>query len=545
MKTSTKEKPGAAEKWIPYCVVTNRAEVVKTDVLAGYQTAESKQLSMDVFAETDYTGGLVKPLYAPLTMAKLLEINTYHMRACRTKAEDVAGNGWKLVPLIDKPSEEQKEAIEEFIQGQEESLTETLKKLQLDKELVGYFSMEVAREENAFEGPVNQIKHIPAHTIRIHKEGNKYCQYRNVKKAWFRNFGYEKDIKRADGTEVVKKSLDRKTRGNEIIWNVNYTPRSCFYGIPDITPAIGAITGDISRRDYNIAFFNNYGVPAYMVSISGDFDPGDIDPKTGKTKLVTQIEDKFKEVIKNPQSVMILTIPNSKGMAGGEITIKVEPLSTDIKEASFRLYRVDNRNEVITAHAIPPYRMGIYETGSLAGNLGAESTEIYYTSVIKPRQDVYNNIMNHEILPTLGITDWKWELNSIDLEDIDKEIDRVVKLIGCAFMTPNEAIEYIGDHFGIKKSEDNPAMDLHYLGGTAIDAGNFIPESEITGVLQGLKSKLIEVFIEYVRETSTKTTDRDRRITKAIADLEKDSRKSNEGRKQALSKVKGINKTKE
>ena len=532
MKKSIKEVPKASDKFIPYCVVTSRGEAVKTDVLEGYRTSESKQLGMDVFAEEEYAErGLVKPLYAPLVMAKLLEINTYHMRACRTKAEDVAGNGWKLVPLVEKPSEEQKKTIEDFIQGQEETLTETLKKLQLDKELVGYFAMEVAREENAFDGRVNQIKHIPAHTVRIHKEGNKYCQSRNENKSWFRNFGYEKDIEKEGGKEADKKNLDRKTRGNEIIWNVNYTPRSCFYGIPDITPAIGAITGDISRRDYNIAFFNNYGVPAYMVSICGDFDPGDVDPETGKTKLVQQIEEKFKEVIKNPQSVMILTIPKTMGTIGGEVTVKVEPLSTDIKEASFRLYRVDNRNEVITAHAIPPYRMGIYETGSLAGNLGAESTEIYYTSVIKPRQDVYNNIMNHEILPTLEITDWKWILNSIDLEDIDKEINRVVKLINCGPMTPNEAIEYLGDHFGIEKSEDNQAMDLHYLNGTAIDSGNFIPESEITGVLQGLKSKLIEVFIEYVKETSTKTIDRDRRITKAIADLEKDSRKSDKGRK--------------
>ena len=541
-----KKSINTASKWVPYFVVTNRAEVIKADVLAGYQTAESKQLSKDVFADTDYSEGqLVKPLYAPLTMAKLLEINTYHMRACRTKAEDVAGNGWKLVPLIDKPNEGQKEDIEEFIKGQEEGLEETIKKTQLDKELVGYFALEIAREENAFDGPVNQIRHIPAHTMRIHKDGNKFCQSRNNNKKWFRLFDYQKDINMADGKEEKEKSLDKTTRGNEIIWNVNYTPRSCFYGIPDITPAIGAITGDISRRDYNIAFFNNYGVPAYMVSICGDFDPGDIDPDTGKTELVKNIEDKFKEVIKNPQSVMILTIPKTAGTMGGEITVKVEPLSTDIKEASFRLYRVDNRNEVITAHAIPPYRMGIYETGTLAGNLGAESTVIYYTSVIKPRQAVYNNIMNQEILPTLGITDWKWELNSIDLEDIDKEIDRVVKLIGCAVMTPNEAIEYVGDHFGLEILEDNPAMDLHYMSGQAIDAGNFIPESEITGVLQGLKSKLIEGLIDYVNKSSHKTSDRDRRYTKAIADLEKDSRELNKGREQIIPEVKSINKTKE
>ena len=522
-----KEKSKLASKWIPYCVVTNRAEVVKTDILEGYMTSESKQLSKDKFSKTDYEKwGLVKPLYAPLTMAKLLELNTYHMRACRTKAEDVAGNGWKLIPLVDNPSDEQKEDIENFIKGQNTPLEETIKKLQLDKELVGYFSMEVAREFNAFDGKVNMVKHIPAHTVRIHEKGNKYCQYRNNNKVWFRDFDYKKDVEKENGKEVKPKSLTKDTRGNEIIWNVNYTPRSWFYGIPDITPAIGAITGDISRRDYNIAFFNNYGVPAYLVSISGDFDPGDIDPETGKTKLVEQIEKKFKEVIKNPQSIMILTIPRNQGSIGGEITIKVEPLSTDIKEASFRLYRVDNRNEIITAHAVPPYRMGIYETGSLAGNLGKESTIIYNSSVIRPRQKVYNDIMNFFILPTFGITDWSWELNSIDIEDIDKEIERVGKLIKDAIMTPNEAIAYLGSSFGIEKCENNPAMDMHYMSGKAIDAGNFIPESEITGILQGLKSKLIEVFLEYVKESSSKTSDRDRRITKAIADLEKDTRES-------------------
>jgi len=521
---SEKDKSKGPSKWTPYCVVTNRAKVIKTDVLDGYRTAESKQLSKDVFADSDYTKwSLVKPLYAPLTMAKLLELNTYHMRACRTKAEDVSGNGWRLTPVVDKPNEEQKTAAKEFINGQDVPLEQTIKRLQLDKELVGYFSMEVAREGNAFDGPVNLMKHIPAHTVRIHKEGNKYCQYRNNNQSWFRKFDYKKDVTKANGMEAKPRSLTKDTRGNEIIWDVNYTPRSWFYGIPDITPAIGAITGDISRRDYNIAFFNNYGVPAYLVSISGDFDPGDIDPETGKTKLVEQIEKKFKEVIKNPQSIMILTIPKSQGAQGGEITIKVEPLSTNIKEASFRLYRVDNRNEVITAHAIPPYRMGIYETGGLAGNLGKESTIIYNTSVIRPQQKIYNGIMNFYIFPTLGITDWKFELNSIDIDDVDKEIERICKLVEKGLATPNEAIAYVGEGFGIEKCEDNPAMDLHYMNGQAIDAGNFLPESELSGILKGLKSKLIEVYIEYVRETSSKTADRDRRFTKAIADLEKDS----------------------
>jgi len=208
MKKKKDQNKAAANKWTPYFIVTNKEKVIRTDVLEGYRTAESKQLGKDVFADADYTSdSLVKPLYAPLTMAKLLEINTYHMRACRTKAEDVAGNGWKLTPTVENPSEEQKKIIEDFIGGQEESIEETIKKLQLDKELVGYFAMEVAREFNAFDGKVNMIKHIPAHTVRIHKEGNKYCQYRNNKKTWFRNYDYKMDIERKTGREAKAKCI--------------------------------------------------------------------------------------------------------------------------------------------------------------------------------------------------------------------------------------------------------------------------------------------------------------------------------------------------
>ena len=516
-------------KWTPYAVVTTKGNAVKTDVLEQYTTSQSKQLQKELFTDSQYTkDNLVKPLYEPLTMAKLMEINTYHMRACRTKAEDVAGNGWRLTSIVENPDKSQKEKIENFINHQPIPLEETLKKLQLDKESVGYFAMEIARAFNGFDGEVDLISHIPAHTIRIHNSGNKYCQSRNNNKVWFRNFGYEKDIDCETGKETEGK-LDKDKRANEVIWNTNYTPRSCFYGVPDVTSAIGAITGDISRRDYNIAFFSNFGVPAYLVSISGDFDPGEIDPKTGKTPMVENIEKKFKELVNNPQSVLILTIPKTE-TGQGNIEIKIEPLSAEVKEASFRLYRNDNRDEVIAAHGMPPYRMGIYETGSLAGNLGRESTVIYYSSIIQPRQNVFNHIFNQQILPTLGITDYYFELESIDLTEIDKDVERCVKLLSVGVMTPNDVIEYLGDYFGLEKDDDNLAMTFHYINGQPIDAGGLIPQSELTSVMNGVKDKLIEGLINYVSKNNDGNLNRDRRITKAISDLEKDIRQIAKGR---------------
>lgn len=515
----------------PFCIVTNIGEVVRLDVLAKYQNkAKSQQLEKKTFAKEYKEKGLVEPLYEPVTMAKLMEMNTYHMRACKTKSNDTSGKGWELQSRVDKPSEEQKKKVIEFFDNQNTPIEETIRRSSMDYEANGYSGLEVVREDNAFDGPTSLINHVPSYTLRIHKEGNKFCQKWNNKHVWFRNFNYEKDVEKKDGTEKPEKSLTDKTRGTEIYWIVNYFPRSAFYGVPDIVPAIGAITGDISRRDYNISFFRNYGIPAYIVYITGDFDPGKEDPKTKMTPLESAIKDKFKDMAKNPHSVMTMVVPK-KDNALGEVKIELKPISTAVKEASFRLYRVDNRNEVITAHATPPYRMGIYETGQLAGNLGLESTVIYNDSVIMPKQKLYEEFINFYIFPTLDITDWKWKLVSIDTKDEDKEIDRCIKLITNAMMTPNQGIAHVGDKYGLKVEEGNPAMGMHYLQGKPIDAEGFIPGIDVKNILEGLKNKLIEVFMEDVRKRFTKDVDRNKAYAEFLKTIQRDSEKDTAGRK--------------
>jgi len=48
-------------------------------------------------------------------------------------------------------------------------------------------------------------------------------------------------------------------------------------------------------------------------------------------------------------------VPTMEGQ--GEVNIEFKPLSTEVKEASFRLFRQDNRDEILAAHGVPPYRM--------------------------------------------------------------------------------------------------------------------------------------------------------------------------------------------
>src|SRR5690606_4544021 len=109
---------------------------------------------------------------------------------------------------------------------------------------------------------------------------------------------------------------------------------------------------------------------------------------------------------------------------GQNVKVEFQRLAVDVKEASFRLFRQDNRDEILAAHGVPPYRAGIAETGSLGGSTAVESTEIYKMSVIEPRQSILENLFNRYILRSaFDVTDWRWKLAEIDTRDERHDLD--------------------------------------------------------------------------------------------------------------------------
>ncbi len=451
----------------PFGFVTSKGRLVGDDILNKYTTKEaSQQLKADAFQSAYGPEKLVVPLYNPLQLTNLLEMNTYHMRCCKIKARDSAGLGWLIKSKVDGLEESTEfNTLRGFFEDQLEPITTTLDRMMYDYEVMGYGALELTREGYKHDGEPANLFHIPAHTLRVHLSGEKLCQIRGGKKKWFKFIGVEKDIDKATGQEYPLGSLDVNKCATEIIWFKNYTPKSDYYGMPDIIPALGAIYGDISRRDYNIAFFDNYGVPAYAVFITGDFDMGDTD-ENGRTDFEKTIEDHFKNLRKEPHSTLILSVPSGQG---GEVEIKFEPLSVETKEASFRLYRTDNRDEVLSAHAVPPYRAGIAETGSLGGSTAEESTEIYKTSVIKPRQEMIETALNlHVVQNGFEIYEWEFRLGSIDNTDEEHDLKMVQGLFSMGAITPNQIINHFGERFGLTVS-DSPYMNMHYINGTPVE----------------------------------------------------------------------------
>ncbi len=477
----------------PFMYITKSGKAIRSEILEQYAIkGKSKQIPSDQFGSS-YTQGLIRPLYNPEALARVLEMNTYHYRACKTKARDIAGLGWFINPLVDNPNQEQYNKLEIFFDELEETVSRIFDKIMMDFESIGYGAAEITRLNYDFnQYPVNLV-HMPAHTIRIHKDGNRFVQIRGNRRRWFKRIGFEMDVHCDTGEIKELGILSPEHRATEILWFVNYTPRSDYYGLPDTVPVLGAIHGDLARRDYNIAFFDNFGVPAYAVFVTGNFDPGPIDEK-GRSEFEKDIEEHFNELSKNPHSTLIMSVPTIEGQ--GEVKIEFKPLSTDVKEASFRLFRQDNKDEVLAAHGVPPYRMGIAEAGSLGGNIAKEATEVYKRSVIEPRQEMLEAAINKYIFwDGFEAYDWEFKFAEIDTKDEKHDLEMATKMFDKAAMTPNQLIRYFGRKFGVEPF-DHPAMDAYYLDGRPVTIEmDLVPEMQY--MLQNLQRNLLGVAERY------------------------------------------------
>lgn len=468
---------------------------VKTDV----DTDGSKQIHGDGW---DYNS-FYEPIYDPEQLLELLELNTYHKQCCDEVARTAGGLGYTVSAVSDKVDINQGEEkrVNEFL-SKIPRIDQLLYKRQYDRRSMGYGAIEIMREGRS-KSNISNLGHIPAHHLRRHRDGIRVKQQIGTKTVWFVIYGqnYDRngkpfDVDAETGEIIQYNRLAPENRANEILWSMDYTPKSQFYGLATIVPAIPTIYGDMSRSTYNTAFFKNYGMPAFAVMVSGDFEdydktPGDEGYDVTQT-LKYKISAQIKEVMKNPHSAVTILVP-SEGEEGN-VEIKLQPLSIETKEASFRLYRKDNRDEILVAHKVPAYRIGINENGSLGGSNSNDANKLYKNSVIEPLQADDEADINLLLTQELGITTCKFEINEIDVSDLIADINIAEKMFNMASMRPIDIINHFGERFGLK-ADDNPYLKEYYLNGQPLDnvweLGGTDPPGTDT-VLSQLESDLLD-----------------------------------------------------
>jgi len=381
----------------------------------------------------------------PFEASSLLELKdncAYFDRCVKQIAKDVIGQGWRLeLREGKKESPKEKERILYFIENcggdRDETFEETLERGVIDWGYIGWWGWEVSRDDKDL---VNGLWHVPAQTFYVHTSHEKYCQKRGQEEAWFKRFGLEEEITLKEGKPVNEEGLkemkdmeekERPVLANELIYYKNYYPQSEYYGAPNILPSIGAVMGLIGVRDYNLAFFENYGIPAALIVLKGRWDKD-----TAK-----QISDFIDVELKgSEQSHKTFCIHPPKD---GEF--EYIKLGIEIKEGSFKLYQRSLRDEILLDYSMPPYRIGVAEIGALGGNFADRASQIYAQSVIMPLEETVERIVTKKLFQQgLKVENYKFQLNELNLEDLDAEAARDNIYFGLGALTSNQILKQKG-----------------------------------------------------------------------------------------------------
>jgi PBSX family phage portal protein len=424
---------------------------------AALKKAESKKGSSQQLSESTnkwmLQNDLVPPPYAPTSFWTLYESNPILFRCVNQLASDVAGIGWTFrLQEGKKDNQAELNRLKEFVKDKpdvEDSFRTVLKRLLIDWGALGYCGLEVARNNKQ---DVADVYHVPAHTLRVHKSKIKYCQVRNNKKVWFKKFGETKNISEKTGKNIS----GGKDKANELIFYKNYYPKSDYYGVPNCISAVGDITGLIGLRDYNLSFFENYGIPAALITLEGEWEDG----SEGKIQNFLNKEIRGSS---NAHRTLVAKLPE-----GGKLVY--DKLSVDVKEASFRLYEQSRRENILIAYSMPPERVGVKVTGPLGGESTKETMEVYIQSVVEPLQLDFEEIINSKLLNS---EIYRLKFNDIDLKNYDAMIDRMTKAVGVGLLTPNEARNELGRKPYIEG-------DKFYMPPNLVEAGEADAESKLS-----------------------------------------------------------------
>ena len=426
---------------------------------------------------------LLDPKYNPYHLVELLDLYGYHESCVDAVATDAAGVAYSLNPIPDvEPVEHEKKRFTQVLDASTPSINTHIRRMIYDRRAIGYGAMEIIRWGTS-KSDIRRFKHIPSHTLSRHSDKKRVLHLTSDgTQIWFVIYGknYDEngnlcDVHADTGEFHPYNSLSPEERANELLWTYEYAPATDYYGRPPIIAAIPSIKGDLSAVAYNTAFFDNYGMPKFAVTVTGDFLDYDVEPfiedengnkvenpEYDETKTLRwRISQQIKQVIKHPHSAICITIP-SEGEEGN-VDLKITPLSVQTEEGNFRMYRKDIRDEVIHDHKVDPSRLGIFDAGNLNGTNSDNTKVSYKYGTITPIKVEAESLIN-QVAEEIGVKTWKFTIVDVDPVDYTKDLQLADFLFARGAMTIMDLINYFGDNFGLNVEDiDETYLNERYL----------------------------------------------------------------------------------
>lgn len=446
--------------------------------------------------------GKIAPVpYNPADFACLLDTNPTHKQACQVKSRDSVGRSYKIKPThplagdVRQSDDHQNQtskpdynkdckSITDFIDTCSGQLTfqQLIYLIAYDREAVGWTGIEVIRN---LGGKACKIKRLPGKRLRTLENFEGFLEIRDGSDSYFGHnqytyyqpFGEKIKVKvfnpvderafiagdlKEDEVDFEYENYDPKKHGpldriendkiefnlvskytgqpleftvenfkehaaNEVIYLFKEHPNTVYYGQSDISSALKAVRAIYSIDTFLDNFFQNNCVPRWAVLIEG--------PRVSK-EYQKEIAGYFKKEVRgNNAQTMVLSIPNQGGKAS---KVTFQKLDTDIKEADFQQTRKDYRQDIITAHGVPPTLLTIVEAANMGSGKGTAQSEMYKDRFIVPSQIFWASKLNQLFKLGLGVTHARIEFDPLDVRDSFFAAQALNLYAQMGAITPNE-----------------------------------------------------------------------------------------------------------
>lgn len=346
------------------------------------------------------------------------EHSAEHNACCSVKARDVVGGGFTIGdPENGKPVPETVRAdIGEVVDRSLEDLIDATR----DWEVTGWCGLECLPTRNGRE--LYRLNHIDSWTLWPQLDGEGFVHARDHQKA------------------VQFAPLGVFDQRNQLAWlNNNHWHKNTYYGVPDIVSVLIQIDTAWQALQYNRDFFIRRGGYRWMLIIRHEgleLDGMGAASAGDDAGLIQQLNYATSKAGKDSDADLF-SVPIGSRKA------ELHKLDADVKDMDFPGLLTSYRNTILMAHAVPPLKAGIVETGALGGNVGQEQLRAYRDNVVAPKQRRWGRFLQRIIEAWWGVR-VDFQFNPVELDELALLAPKVVQLFQGNIIDRDEARGFLG-----------------------------------------------------------------------------------------------------
>ena len=439
----------------------SKLETNVTAIIKAEAQITSNALDIEDSFLNNYTSQVIQPNISPDIYYSLVEQNNSLNQCISAMEVNIDGTGFDVVRTDKEEISDADEAavnlINEFLMevAPATSFVTLRRQLRRQLEISGYGCIEVIRNP---KDEIVFLRTLESKTIRLMKLADPVTAQRSLirggvelkiqtvarerrfvqlvarKKIYFKEFGSNRDLAKANGTFVATgQRLPFDERASEIIYMTVHRSAVSPYGVPRWLNQLPSVIGSRSAEELNLEYFAAGGIPPLMVFISG----GAMAQAARK-----QLEGLLAGKARNKLKGIVADIQSTSGTIdkGGGVRVDVESFGSDRQQDSmFEHYDVRCEQRVRAAFRLPPLFVGKADDYSYASVFA--SYTLAEAQVFQPERMEFDEAFNNTVMKEMTKGVYRLKSKPLTVADAETNLKALQTAMNGGAITKKDLIE--------------------------------------------------------------------------------------------------------